>query len=135
MLKLLAKQLANLGFADIISHQQAKDALVELEHSAKPVELIFCDLQMSEMDGVEFVRNLERIHYVGGLVRVSGEDQRILMSVEKLAKSHKLNVFGALHKPAAPAQLKSILADKLSHTFRPTCSSPRSPLTLVWPQG
>tara|TARA_R110002074_G_scaffold71754_1_gene165712 strand:+ start:13699 stop:14910 length:1212 start_codon:yes stop_codon:yes gene_type:complete len=124
-LKLLKQQLANLGFAEVITHEHAKDALVALEANTEPVELIFCDLQMPEMDGVEFVRHLARIHYAGGLVLVSGEDQRILRTVENLAKSHKLNVFGILNKPVAPGQLKSILADKLSHTIRPARPLPR----------
>jgi len=109
VLKVLSRQLANLGLQDIISLERAADALALLEAGIERVGLIFCDLQMPEMDGVEFVRQLVRISYTGSLVLVSGEDTRILQTVEKLAKAHRLKVLGALHKPVSPEQLKQVL--------------------------
>ena len=111
-LKLLARQLVNLGFEEVIPCEHAHDALAALESGVKAIELVFCDLQMPHMDGVEFVRHLARIGYAGGLVLVSGEDERILQAAEKLAKAHKLNVLGTLHKPVSPEQLQHILDGK-----------------------
>ena len=109
VLKLLAHQLANLGFTEVTCHERAHDALAALESDAEYANLVFCDLQMPEMDGVELVRHLARIEYGGGLVLVSGEDERILKTAKDLAKAHQLNVLGALHKPVAPEQLRRML--------------------------
>jgi EAL domain-containing protein (putative c-di-GMP-specific phosphodiesterase class I) len=74
---------------------------------------------MPEMDGVELVRHLVRIGYAGSLVLVSGEDDRILQTAEKLAKAHRLRVLGALHKPVSPDQLRQMLDGKLSSAAAP----------------
>ena len=113
-LKLLARQLANLGFAEVALHERAHDALAALEGAVDAIGLVFCDLQMPQMDGVEFVRHLARVGYAGGLVLVSGEDGRILQTAEKLAKAHRLNVLGTLSKPVSPEQLRRVLDEKLS---------------------
>ncbi|MDP1756152.1 MAG: EAL domain-containing response regulator [Pseudohongiella sp.] len=108
-LKLLSHQLEKLGFVNVISHEHAADALAQMELETETFGLILCDLQMPGMDGVEFIRELVRIGYAGGLVLVSGEDARILQTAEKLSKAHRLNVLGALHKPVSPEQLKQVL--------------------------
>lgn len=109
-LQLLKHQLANLGFAKIVQCMRAQEALARLESQAGDFSLVFCDLQMPEMDGVEFVRQLVRISYRGALVLVSGEDDRVLQAAEKLAKAQRLDVLGALHKPVTLQGLQALLA-------------------------
>lgn len=115
-LKLLSHQLAKLGFVDVTSLEHAADALALLESGKRVFGLIMCDLQMPGMDGVEFIRQLVRIGYAGQLVLVSGEDERILQTAERLSKAHKLNVLGSLRKPVSPEQLQQVLKN---HPSRP----------------
>jgi EAL domain-containing protein (putative c-di-GMP-specific phosphodiesterase class I) len=108
-LKLLTRLLASYGFGNVVAHEHAADAVALLECDNQAFDLILCDLQMPGMDGVEFIRQLVRISYAGGLVLVSGEDTRILQTAEKLSRAHRLNVLGALKKPVSPDQLQQVL--------------------------
>lgn len=112
-LKLLAQQLTNLGVTDISQYQDANDGLVQLQQKPDAVQLIFCDLQMPGMDGVEFVRNLGETSYAGGLMLVSGEDARTLQAAQRLATAFQLDVVGCLTKPASVEQLRQLLDGRL----------------------
>lgn len=114
VLKWFARQLNNAGVAEVTSCASARQAMTVLEGAGEPPNLIFLDLQMPEMDGVEFVRYLVAFNYKGGLALISGEDQRILQTAERLARGRNLNVVGALQKPATAEGLQKILGGKFS---------------------
>lgn len=115
VLRLLARQLGNLGFTDLILCESPYEAVDAFREHGGSIELVFCDLQMPEMDGVELIRHMVSVGYRGGLVLVSGEEERILHTAEKLAQAHRLDVLGALHKPVKSGQLKQIMEGRKHH--------------------
>ena len=110
MLKLLNRVLANLGFTSVILCDSGRVALESIDANSRP-NIILLDLNMPEMDGIEFVRHLVERHYTGSLILVSGEDERMLQTAEKLVQAHKIPILGHLHKPVRPESL-SLLLDK-----------------------
>lgn len=109
--KILTHLLGRLGIQNVIACTSGVEGLQQLR-ARGDVELIFCDLQMPEMDGLEFIRHLVDTGYQGALVLVSGEDQRILHTAGKLARAHRLNILGEVQKPVTPAQLAEVLAQR-----------------------
>jgi CheY-like chemotaxis protein len=109
MLKLLGHMLANLGFIQVTTCDSGCEALAWIDRSNSPPDLILLDLNMPEMDGVEFVRHLVERYYTGSIILVSGEDERMLQTVEKLVRVHKISILGHLHKPVNPIDLSALL--------------------------
>ncbi len=115
VLRMLSNQLKHFGYEDVVTYTQADQALAYLVDHLETIELVFCDLQMPGMDGIEFVRQLAAIGYRGALVVMSGEDERILQTAEKLARGHRLNVLGYLPKPSPLDAIEKLIA-KLSNS-------------------
>jgi len=84
-------------------------ALTLLEAKPSEVNLIFLDLNMPGMDGVEFLRHLAAVRYAGSLVLVSSEDERIRDTVTRLARGYRLSVIGHMSKPAQQEGLLTLL--------------------------
>lgn len=109
MLKLLSHMLANQGFPLVTTCDSGLIALEWVDHPHGPPDLILCDLNMPEMDGIEFVRKLVDHHYTGSLILVSGEDERVVKTAENLVKAHRITVLGRLQKPVTPDGLAALL--------------------------
>ena len=101
--------LNDLGVSGVINAMSGPAALDLLQAQGDAIDVIICDLNMPEMDGVEFIRHLVRQEYSGSLILTSGEDMRILKTVEKLAIEHDLHVLGVLEKPVVPVKLGELL--------------------------
>lgn len=103
------KQLAALAIHDVELADSGQAALSRLERGEPGFDALIVDLNMPGMDGVQFLRHLARRRFRGGLLLVSGEDDRILRSVAKLAAAGRLRLLGTLHKPFARERLGQAL--------------------------
>jgi EAL domain-containing protein (putative c-di-GMP-specific phosphodiesterase class I)/DNA-binding NarL/FixJ family response regulator len=122
MLKLLRRQLAQLGYTQVDALDSGQKALEQLNSSKTLYDLIFLDINMPEMDGIEFIRRLVEWHYSGSVILISGEAGRILESVEKLIEAHQLTALGHLQKPVKPEDLATLIS-RLKPNIGPAIAS------------
>ncbi len=109
MHRVITVMLNDLGISGVFNAMSGAAALEVLQDNRGSIDVVICDLNMPEMDGVEFIRHLAKMKYSGSLILTSGEDLRILKTVEKLSIEHDLHVLGVLEKPATPAKLSELL--------------------------
>jgi EAL domain-containing protein (putative c-di-GMP-specific phosphodiesterase class I)/FixJ family two-component response regulator len=109
MLKLLTVMLVQLGYTRVAACDSGEKALQRIRENEVPPDLIFLDINMPGMDGVEFIRRLVECRFGGSVILVSGENSRILESVEKLIEAHKLTALGHLQKPVKPEELARLI--------------------------
>ncbi len=109
MLMLLARLLHELGYVRVATCGSGPEALQRLDGEAAGTNLILLDINMPEMDGIEFVRRLVERGYGGSLILVSGEDERTQVAAEKLAMAHRIAVLGHVSKPVTREGLAALI--------------------------
>ena len=74
------------------------------------VAIIAVDLSMPQLDGVEVFRFLAKTNCQAGILIVSGFDRRVVEAASRLGKELGLKIVGAISKPIALADFRSILS-------------------------
>ena len=99
----------NLGITDILEAADGSQALKLLEST--PIQLMFCDVNMPVMGGIEFLENVRS--------RVEWSSIPILMvttegSQESVLKAVQLGAKGYIRKPFTPDEVKQKLLECLA---------------------
>lgn len=108
--KVLVHMLQSLGIREVVQAGNGKQALEMLDsRQVSALDIIFCDLEMPEMDGMEFLRHLSVRQPGMSVVIMSGMDNALITSVEKMALSYGLRLLGAVEKPSSLDQIEKLL--------------------------
>lgn len=123
-LKLLSHQLAMVGYENVTAFDDGQTALDQMVGKVLDGTVVILDLNMPNMDGLEFLERLKDSQFRGALLLVSGEDARVLQAAEKLAGSYDLQVLGHLSKPVQQEQLQKYL-NTLSKNRKNAAAGPK----------
>ncbi len=102
--------LETLGIGHVVTVGSGRDALAAVTSPGARFDLILCDLQMPESDGVETLRALAAMGVEAWVVVMSVEEPRIIETAGMLATAQGLHVLGAVQKPVDHRRMAALLA-------------------------
>jgi CheY-like chemotaxis protein len=110
--RMVVNKLRSLGIAEVREAGNGKQAL-EVLHAAnaKPVDIALCDLNMPEMDGMEFLRHMGQEKVEISIIILSVLDRTLLASVEKMSQAYGVRLLGIVEKPITLSQLNYLFPD------------------------
>ena len=76
------------------------------------LSIMVLDLHMPEMDGIEVMRKLATMDKSPALILMSGHDQGVLNSAEKLGRAHNLSIITSLKKPIILKDFQKLLIEQ-----------------------
>jgi EAL domain-containing protein (putative c-di-GMP-specific phosphodiesterase class I)/ActR/RegA family two-component response regulator len=114
--------LSRLGASLDLSCDVTTTAERFLELLRPETSLIFLDLVVPGIDGIQLLRLLSERRCTIPIIIMSGTDRRVLETAERLAKALDLRVVGRLQKPFRLAQVETILQE-FRRTALPTPDS------------
>lgn len=85
------------------------EALECVKNQKDGFDFILSDLNMPEMDGIQFLRELTEHGFDGQLAILSGEENSLVSLAHDLAIAHQLNIVGFLNKPLKLDQLDDLI--------------------------
>ncbi|NQU58221.1 MAG: response regulator [Rhodospirillales bacterium] len=110
--KVVSELLKALGVGSLTVAENGADALAKLESTPAKIHLIICDIEMPEMGGFEFVRQIRfgtlPAYKDVPIVMLTGKD------TDKNAQSARIHkISGFLVKPAKPKTLENAIRHAL----------------------
>lgn len=105
----VARMLRSLGAREVLEAGDGKQALALLRAAAQ-VDLVVCDLDMPEMDGLEFLRHLGQEDNMAPVIIISVLERALLLSVEKMARAYGVRLLGTIEKPMTLNRLEDLIA-------------------------
>lgn len=104
--QLLGVVCVEAGYNTVLA-ENGKEGLLLLEKDE--FDLIITDLEMPEMDGVQFLRKIAERGIKSKIILVSGVSDGLLNSAEELARLDGLAISGKLKKPYIPEVCLSLI--------------------------
>lgn len=107
--KTLVRMLQGLGAKTILEAANGKFALDVFRDLTQPIDIIICDLDMPEMDGMEFIRHVGEAGVPVSLILSSALERSLIASVETMTRAYGITLLGAVDKPATPQKLADLI--------------------------
>lgn len=99
--------LNKLDITEIHCCEYAEKALEIIKDTS--IDIVFCDLMMPNMDGIEFINNLARLDFRGQISIMSSAENNIISVANHLCQLLHIKTDYVVTKPISSQQIKSII--------------------------
>ncbi|WP_196799870.1 EAL domain-containing protein [Mariprofundus ferrooxydans] len=108
---MIVRMLRAQGVGSICEAVDGRQAIeiIRGEDEQSP-DIAFCDLNMPEMDGLEFLRHLGEEEHPVAIVIISALESKVLTSAGTMTKMYGVKLLGVVEKPISPDQIKAMLS-------------------------
>ncbi len=131
----IARMLRSLGAREVLEAGDGRQALALIRDAAPaPVDLVICDLDMPEMDGMELLRHLGQENSPASVIINSGKERALLNSVHKMARAYGVRLLGVIEKPVTRVGLEELIARHQApdpNPARPSANNPSFSLEQI----
>ncbi len=112
--EMAVKLLGALGSPSVLSAANGQAALELLASLDQPIDIIISDLDMPEMDGIEFIRYAAEQNFCRAVAIASGMDQKIIHIVENIVEQYDIDVLPKVNKPITANKIAILLENYLT---------------------
>ncbi len=129
--RMLVKKLTELGVPCVLEAGDGVSALELVRAYRDTLAFIVSDVDMPEMDGLEFLRRLAQEAPRTPVAILSALDRGLLKSVEVMAAEYGLPLVGVLEKPVNDLSLRALIEKALRTTGNPAAREPEADASEV----
>ena len=126
ILNVMSALLTSLGVSSCQCVSSGADALELIKKQGASYQLIFVDLNMPEMDGMELIRLLSKEGFLGGVVILSQLDTKIIQLASDVLLERRTHLIGCISKPITEEKLLAILKKQRSMNHKTSPDVPDS---------
>lgn len=108
-LEFVTTLLRDLGIYTVTTAANGKQGMAAFDRARAKPNLVLCDLNMPGANGFHMMEELALRRFTGGVILISGEEERTLYSAAQIGQGHQLNILGALPKPVTGEALTDAL--------------------------
>ena len=103
------QMLENLGARFVLEAADGRAALEIFQNQGARIDIIISDLDMPEMDGMEFIRHVGEIGKPVSIIIASALDRALIGAVETMTTAYGIDLLGAIVKPIDAKSLEATI--------------------------
>jgi EAL domain-containing protein (putative c-di-GMP-specific phosphodiesterase class I)/FixJ family two-component response regulator len=121
----------SVGVSELATAENGLVALELIDKTPSSFDILICDLEMPDLDGIELIHLLAHRHSCSALIIVSSREQSLISAVELMAVTEGIDVLGSIRKPVSADALEALIKNFRGQAVLKTKGSAGESLVLT----